>query len=215
MKACQLCGVTCWGPISGLVNLEGHAPQTFLVGKELSQFRRCDGCGSYAAMAWIEEVTATHNPSHGVVETALHPSLGPPLGPFDQAMSQISRMLTASVTKQETRAERLVRAVLSSGAPERINASSLVLMVHQIEMELDRWEATEARSHEAPTASGEAGPIVVAQGDEATGVWLILRFADRQAFETWAQAGLHDTDCPTHLERTLAKQFADWAEERR
>jgi hypothetical protein len=200
MKPCQLCGACSWGAIKAdlLLDLVTDSfapvsvdPRTFIWGKDVALFRRCDGCGGFAALALIDDTPPRRNPAH-------EPMIEPP-GSLDQAMEQVTRMFTAGIEQRETRTERLLRAMLDPSATEKLSPRALVRFVRTLEKELD-----------SPTES----PVMSAP-EGFPDYWMWLRFADRAAFETWVACGLHDTDCPTHLEKELASQFTDWMEERR
>jgi len=94
------------------------------------------------------------------------------------------------VPKPDTWTERIVRTILSKEGVTQ-PASKVVLYAREIEAELDD-----------PS-------IDVVKTD-----WMVLRFKDRAAMETWLEQGLRHTDVPESAETRVSRQFADWVIQR-
>lgn len=118
MKPCQLCGARCWGLVTepaSAINLNT------LWGKEISDFRRCSSCGSFASVRMID---------------------GEP--DFDQTMHQVSAMVSAAM-RPDTRTERITRVILSKDGMTQ-SAPKVVAFARAIEAELDAPSADGAQA---------------------------------------------------------------------
>lgn len=127
MKSCQLCGTCSWGVVSPAIDpFNRDSAQVYLVGRDLSWYRRCDGCGSLAAQANLED-DSRQDP----VLTSVFPD------PTLRSVTAVIEGFKQGLPQPETRTERLVRDLIKTDWHEPLTAQALVGFARKIEQELD------------------------------------------------------------------------------
>lgn len=119
MKSCQLCGACSWGPAPAAIDVH-CSPETYLVGRDLTEFRKCDMCGALACLKFLQ-----------ATEESCESHTSPP-GPLDA----VQQMLSASFPKADNRTERIMRALLTHGGMLKPPAE-VVRYARELESELE------------------------------------------------------------------------------